>query len=451
MEIHVVSSYIQRFQKNFEKGLRCLYPMWVDFNDHMTTIARARNSVQTNSIDRKNRTHLRQWRPFPSCYHAILVINTICRLPMDWCGHGLQLLITNRHDGNGLAINMWNYLPPNVVLAILWLPNESLNLDAIPLARLGLVGSWRLECTLTRFVTWLLSSLEILESDHFRKWTSEIHLEEKHPVSWCKGKPWKTCDEIFWPTKFFLKPNPKSNEKSKLDLPKFSLGVHGLKGLFAFLRSKLFLQRITVFKPCTCALFLAALWWDGADSRGSSLCATETQQVWHYGTSAWRYPPRGHWPKKCRDLSKVKLRRKGHWSLITTKKAQEWEMMDSVFERSHFGHHYIFEFLNTTQPCSMKILLANDTYGTQITHNKRHAAIFAKVDIFLMYQVKQLLFSGISRNSSEFHDFLLLLNIPKVFLVLNAFFLLELTLCHYKIYLFLPVWNIKSCLLFFAS
>lgn len=130
MEIHVVSSYIQRFQKNFEKGLRCLYPMWVDFNDHMTTIARARNSVQTNSIDRKNRTHLRQWRPFPSCYHAILVINTICRLPMDWCGHGLQLLITNRHDGNGLAINMWNYLPPNVVLAILWLPNESLNLDA---------------------------------------------------------------------------------------------------------------------------------------------------------------------------------------------------------------------------------------------------------------------------------------------------------------------------------
>ena len=27
--------------------------MWVGFNEHMTTIARARNSVQTNSIDRK--------------------------------------------------------------------------------------------------------------------------------------------------------------------------------------------------------------------------------------------------------------------------------------------------------------------------------------------------------------------------------------------------------------
>lgn len=62
-------------------------------------------------------------------------------------------------------------------------------------------------------------------------------------------------------------------------------------------------------------------------------------------------------------------------------------MGSSVFERSHFGHHYIFEFLNTTQPCSIKILLANDTYGKQITHNKRHAAIFTKVDIFLMYQV----------------------------------------------------------------
>ena len=183
-----------------KKEWRCLYPMWVGFNEHMTTIAGARNSVQTNSIDRKNRTQLRQWRPFPSCYHAINW-SLICRLPMDWCGHELQLLImlsTNWHDGNGLAINMRNYLPPNIVLAILWLPNEPLNLDANarPLSpRLGLVGSWRLECTLTRFVTWLLSRLKILESDHFRKWTSEIHLEEKHPIFWCKGK---SLENMWW-------------------------------------------------------------------------------------------------------------------------------------------------------------------------------------------------------------------------------------------------------------
>ena len=43
----------------------------------------------------------------------------------------------------------------------------------------------------------------------------------------------------------------------------------------------------------------------------------------------------------------------------------------------------------------------------------------------IFFWCTKLLFSGISRNSSEFHDFLLLLNIPKVFLVLNAFFLLE--------------------------
>ena len=129
---------------------------------------------------------------------------------MDWCGHGLQLLNTNWHDGNGFATNMWNYLPPNIVLAILWLPNEPLNLDANahPLSpRVGLVGSWRLECTLTRFVTWLLSSLEMLESDHFRKWTSEIHVEEKHPVSWCKENPGKHVMKYFGLPSFFWKPS----------------------------------------------------------------------------------------------------------------------------------------------------------------------------------------------------------------------------------------------------
>lgn len=111
--------------------------------------------------------------------------------------------------------------------------------------------------------------------------------------------PFKNIEtlESFETNKHCSRPQPEIQWKIEMDLPKFTLGVHGLKGLFAFLRSKLFLQRITVFKPCTCALFLAALWWDGADSRGSSLCATETQQVWHYGTSAWRYPPRGHLPK----------------------------------------------------------------------------------------------------------------------------------------------------------
>ena len=107
----------------------------------------------------------------------------------------------------------------------------------IPFARLRLVGSWRLECTLTRFVTWLLSSLEILESDHFRKWTSEIHVEEKHPVFWCKGKtlqkhvvnyfglpsffkknlPFKNIETLdhLKPINIALAPNQKSNEKSK--------------------------------------------------------------------------------------------------------------------------------------------------------------------------------------------------------------------------------------------
>lgn len=104
-----------------------VYSTWVGFNKHMTTIARARNSVQTNSIDRKNRTQLRQWRPFPSCYHAInwYLINKYVDKPMDWCGQGFQLLIASWHDDNGLVINMWNYLPPNTVLPILWLPSSN--------------------------------------------------------------------------------------------------------------------------------------------------------------------------------------------------------------------------------------------------------------------------------------------------------------------------------------
>lgn len=187
----------------------------------------------------------------------------------------------------------------------------------IPLARLRLVGSWRLECTLTRFVTWLLSSLKMLNQIILGSERQKSMWKKNISFFGAKENPAKTCDEIFWPTKFFFnlpfknietlesfetnkhcsRPQPEIQWKIEMDLPKFTLGVHGLKGLFAFLRSKLFLQRITVFKPCTCALFLAALWWDGADSRGSSLCATETQQVWHYGTSAWRYPPRGHLPK----------------------------------------------------------------------------------------------------------------------------------------------------------
>ena len=134
--------------------------------------------------------------------------------------------------------------------------------------RLRLVGSWRLECTLTRFVTWLLSSLEILESDHFRKWPSEIHLEEKHLVFGAKDNPGKHVMKYFGRPSCFLnlffksietlesfetnkhcsRPQPEIQWKIEMDLPKFTLGVHGLKGLFAFLRSKLFLQRITVFQ-----------------------------------------------------------------------------------------------------------------------------------------------------------------------------------------------------------
>lgn len=56
MEIHVVSSYIQRFQRNFEKGLRCLYPMWVDFNDHMTTIASEKLSPNKQYWQKKQNT-----------------------------------------------------------------------------------------------------------------------------------------------------------------------------------------------------------------------------------------------------------------------------------------------------------------------------------------------------------------------------------------------------------